>query len=71
MLEFDQVIAPLTRDQFLADYWSKSFLAAKGKAGRFSDLLGWDELNAILEQHRLYPPGFRLIYEGRNIETFR
>jgi len=38
MLEFDQVIAPLTRDQFLADYWSKSFLAAKGKAGRFSDL---------------------------------
>jgi len=71
MLEFDQVIAPLTRDQFLADYWSKSFLAAKGKAGRFSDLLGWDELNAILEQHRLYPPRFRLTYEGRNIETFR
>ena len=52
MLEFDQVIAPLTRDQFLADYWSKSFLAAKGKAGRFSDLLGWDELNAILAYNR-------------------
>jgi ribosomal protein L16 Arg81 hydroxylase len=71
MLEFDQVIAPLTRDRFLADFWSKSFLVAKGTAGRFSDLLGWDELNAILEQHRLHPPRFRLTHEGRNIETFR
>jgi ribosomal protein L16 Arg81 hydroxylase len=71
MLEFDDVIAPLTRDQFLNDYWNKSFLVAKGTAGRFADLLGWDELNAILEQHRLYPPRFRLTREGRNIETFR
>jgi ribosomal protein L16 Arg81 hydroxylase len=71
MLEFDQVIAPLTRDQFLADYWNKSFLVAKGTSGRFADLLGWDELNAILEQHRLYPPRFRLTRDGRNIETFR
>ena len=71
MLEFDHVIAPLTPDRFLADYWNKSFLVAKGTAGRFSDLLGWDELNAILEQHRLYPPRFRLTHEGRNIEVFR
>ena len=71
MLEFDQVIAPLTPDRFLADYWNKSFLVAKGTAGRFSDLLGWNELNAILEQHRLYPPRFRLTHEGRNIEVFR
>ncbi len=71
MLDFDHVIAPLTRDRFLADFWNKSFLVAKGTAGRFSGLLGWDELNAILEQHRLHPPRFRLLHEGRNIETFR
>lgn len=71
MLEFNHVIAPLTPDQFLSDYWSKSFLVAKGTAGRFSGLLGWDELNAILEQHRLYPPRFRLTLEGRNVDTFR
>ena len=46
MLEFDHVIAPLTRDRFLAEFWNKSFLAAKGTPGRFSDLLGWDDLNA-------------------------
>src|SRR5580765_7923077 len=71
MLEFDHVIAPLTQGRFLADYWNKSFLVAKGTAGRFSDIFGWDELNAILEQHRLYPPRFRLTHEGRNIEPFR
>lgn len=71
MLEFDEVIAPLTRDRFLADYWNKSFLVAKGAAGRFADLLGWGELNAILEQHRLSPPRFRLTHEGRAIEPLR
>jgi ribosomal protein L16 Arg81 hydroxylase len=70
MLEFDDVVAPLTREQFLANYWTKSFLAAKGVAGRFAGLLGWDELNAILEQHRLAPPRFRLTYEGRTLEPF-
>jgi len=71
MLEFDDVIAPLTRDQFLMDYWNKSVLAAKGPAGRFTDLLGWDELNGILEQHQLSPPRLRLTHEGRAIEPFR
>ena len=71
MLEFDHVIAPLTRERFLTEFWSKSFLVAKGTAGRFSGLLGWDDLNAILEQHRLYPPRFRLLHEGRAVETFR
>lgn len=71
MTEFDHVIAPLTRDQFLGEYWTQSFLVSKGKAGRFSGLLGWDELNAILEQHRLHPPRFRLTHEGRNVDTFR
>lgn len=71
MLEFDHVIAPLTRDRFLSEFWSKSVLVAKGTPGRFAGLLGWDDLNAILEQHRLHPPRFRLLQEGRNIEAFR
>jgi ribosomal protein L16 Arg81 hydroxylase len=71
MLDFDHVIAPLTRDRFLTEFWSKSFLVSKGTAGRFSGLFGWDELNAILEQHRLHPPRFKLLQEGRTIEAFR
>jgi hypothetical protein len=71
MLEFDDVIAPLTRDQFFTDYRGKSFLAGKGTTGRFASLLEWEELDSILEQHRLSPPRFRLTIEGRQIEPFR
>ena len=71
MLDFDQVIAPLTRTEFLTEHWSKSFLFKKGETGRFANLLAWDELNTILEQHRLSPPRFRLTHEGRALEPFR
>jgi ribosomal protein L16 Arg81 hydroxylase len=71
MLEFNHILAPLTRDRFLSDYWNTSFLAAKGVPGRFADLLSWDELNAILEQGQLSPPRLRLTHEGRAIEPFR
>ncbi len=71
MLEFDDVIAPLARERFLADYWTRSFLAAKGRPGRFAGLLGWDELNAILEQHRLGPPRLRLSDGGKALEPSR
>jgi len=71
MLEFDDVIAPLTREAFLRDYWTRQFLVSKGKPGRFAGLFSWDELNAILEQHRLHPPRFRLLHDGRNVDAFR
>src|ERR1051325_2458909 len=71
MLEFDHIIAPVTRDRFLTDYWNKSFLFQKGEPGRFAHLLSWDELNRILEQHRLSPPRFRLMQEGLTLEPAR
>jgi ribosomal protein L16 Arg81 hydroxylase len=67
-MDFDQVIAPLTRKRFLAEHWNKSFLRMKGKAGRFAGLLGWGELNAILEQHRLAPPRFKLVQDGKQLD---
>jgi len=71
MLEFDHIIAPLTRAQFFADYWNKSFLFKKGEAGRFNHLFSWEELNKVLEQHRLSPPRFRLTQEGRTLDPLR
>jgi ribosomal protein L16 Arg81 hydroxylase len=69
--QFDQVVAPLTRAAFLSDYWGKSFLRMAGHAGRFTALLTWDDLNRILEQHRLAPPRFRLAQDGRPLERGR
>jgi ribosomal protein L16 Arg81 hydroxylase len=70
-MEFDAVIAPLTRAEFLRDHWDKAFLRIPGVAGRFSGLLNWDELNAILEQHRLTPPRIKLFQNGQPIEPQR
>jgi hypothetical protein len=65
---FDQVVAPLGADAFLKNYWLKSFVHIPGRPGRFTELLGWDELNAILEQHRLAPPRLKLYKDGQPLD---
>lgn len=68
-LTFDQMISPLSRDSFVANFWGKSFLHLPGKPGRFSKLLSWDELNCVLEQHRLAPPRIRLVRDAKPIDS--
>lgn len=70
-MNFDEVIAPLSRQDFLSDHWGKSFTHMKGTAGRFTGLLTWDDLNAILERHRLSPPRFKLAQDGRSLDPGR
>ena len=68
MTGFDQVVAPLGADAFLQNYWLKSFVHIPGQAGRFTGLLAWEELNAILEQHRLTPPRLKLYKDGQPLD---
>lgn len=70
-MDFDQIIAPLTREQFFADHQHKTFARMQGAKGRFADLISWDELNAILEQHRLTPPRFKLAQNGAALDPGR
>jgi hypothetical protein len=65
---FDQVVAPLGADAFLQNYWLKSLAHIPGQPGRFSELLSWDALNAILEQHRLTPPRLKLYKDGQPLD---
>jgi Cupin superfamily protein len=67
----EDLIAPLGRDRFVSDYWTKSHLHLGGQKGRFSPLLPWDELNDILEWHRPSPQQFRLYQDGRQIDPGR
>jgi hypothetical protein len=53
---------------FLKDHWLKSFVHIPGKKGRFTPLLPWNDLNAILEQHRLTPPRLKLYRDGQQID---
>lgn len=68
MLEFNSVVAPLGAEAFLRDYWLKQFVHIQGTAGRFTPLLRWEELNAILEQHRLTPPRLKLYKDGQPLD---
>src|SRR5579883_386713 len=68
MLEFDSVVAPLGTEVFLRDYWLKQFVHIQGAPGRFTALLPWEELNAILEQHRLTPPRLKLYKDGQPLD---
>ena len=68
MTEFESVVSPLGAGVFLKDYWLKTLVHIPGRPGRFTDLLGWDELNAILEQHRLTPPRLKLYRDGQPID---
>jgi ribosomal protein L16 Arg81 hydroxylase len=68
MTQFDSVVSPLGPGVFLRDYWLKTLVHIPGKAGRFTNLLSWDELNAILEQHRLTPPRLKLYRDGQAVD---
>jgi hypothetical protein len=70
-MEFDQVIAPLSRDKFVRDHWNKAFARMQGPAERFQGLFGWDDLNAVLEEHRLTPPRLVLYKEGQPLDPAR
>ena len=68
MLDFDQIMAPLGAQVFVRDYWLKQFVHIRGSAGRFTSLLAWDELNGILQQHRLTPPRLKLYKDGQPLD---
>jgi ribosomal protein L16 Arg81 hydroxylase len=70
-MDFNQIIAPLTREQFFADHHHKAFACLRGARGRFADMISWDELNTILEQHRLTPPRLKLAQDGAALDPAR
>lgn len=61
------ILHPLTERQFLSRHLGKTFAHVRGRAGRFEKLLPWQELNRVLEQHRLDDPRIRVAKEGKII----
>ncbi len=64
---FDRVIAPVGRESFIAEHFTRSFLRVPGFKDKFNSLLSWVELNRILEVHRFEPGRIRLAREGKDI----
>ena len=74
-MTFDDIIAPLTRERFLSEFWNKSLLHLRGQKGRFTPLLTWDELNMVLEWHSAPQPqgqkycSIRLFRDGKMVDV--
>ena len=71
MLDFDSIVSPLGREKFLREHWTHSYARIQGQAGRFADLINWDELNAVLAHHRLTSPRLLLFRENEPVDPAR
>ncbi|MFF8976640.1 cupin domain-containing protein [Streptomyces cellulosae] len=60
------VVARLGED-FLAQVYGRTYRHLPGEPDCFTDLLSWDDLNALLTHHRLEPPRLRLSDGGDSL----
>ncbi len=63
MLGLASLIAPLTVEEFLGNFWGRRAVYIPGTEGKFSGLFGWNDVNAYLNNARENQPGFRLVHE--------
>jgi hypothetical protein len=49
---------------FLTSIWGRTFAHVRGTPGRFGEVISWDEVNGMLQKHRLEPPRLRLVRGG-------
>jgi hypothetical protein len=62
------LINPHAVDDFLTSVWDKTFCYLPGCPGKYKDLFSWNELNRVLEEHRLPAPRLQLFRNGRAID---
>jgi len=63
----DDILSPISSNEFIENYFGKSFLHVAGTKGKFTRLVPWSELNRILEKHRLEPPRLNLFQAGESV----
>jgi hypothetical protein len=63
----EKILEPCPQEEFFASSWGKTYKHVPGWTGKFSSLLPWDQLNKILQQHRLDFPRLRLTRDGESL----
>jgi ribosomal protein L16 Arg81 hydroxylase len=63
--DFDRVVESVGRDSFLRNHWGQGFLHLAGPPSRFSELLSWSELSAILGARGLNLDRVRMYVDGK------
>jgi hypothetical protein len=62
-----RLLEPCAPDEFLAAAWGRTFRHVRGRRGKFSALMPWSRLAAVLAEHRLDHPRLRLTREGKSV----
>jgi hypothetical protein len=63
----EKILEPYPQEEFIASSWGKTYKYVPGRPGKFAQLLPWDQLNNILQQHRLDFPRLRLTQNGQSL----
>jgi ribosomal protein L16 Arg81 hydroxylase len=67
----NNILAPVTQEDFFRDYWTRKFLHIPGPPDKFSHLFPWEVLNKALEENRFVPERLKLIKSGNKISPDR
>lgn len=69
---FEQLIAPLSLEEFVANYWEqKDFVLKRQDSDFYSDLLSMDIIDEILDRHRKNGDNFRVANQQELVEPAR
>lgn len=68
MLALDEIISPISLDEFLSLHRGRNHLLLSGQNHRFASMFTWDDLNHVLFTHRFEFPRLRLIRNGEVID---
>lgn len=63
----EKLLEPYPQEEFITSSWGKTYQHVPGWKGKFSHLLPWEQLNKILQQHRLDFPRLRLTQNGKSL----
>jgi ribosomal protein L16 Arg81 hydroxylase len=61
MNAFSHLLAPLSPEEFLSEFWTRKSVLISGEDTKFADLFAWNNLNQLLNRSRLFFPRLRLV----------
>lgn len=71
MTTFEDLLAPISLEDFARDTYGQIPLLIEGAADRFDGLFSWNQLNAMLDTDMLLPPRIKLIFERDPVEQYK
>jgi hypothetical protein len=67
-MTFDELIAPMPKSVFLADYLDRKHVVLRGAPDRFANVLPWADIERLVEMRGIWTErNFRMFLDGQPI----